>query len=97
MIAAIDRGQIEGVTVGSLVRAARALGADVDLRLRWRGEHLDRLLDEAHSTLVDAMVARLKRFGWVVDVEVSFAIWGERGSIDVLAFHPAFGALLVVE
>jgi hypothetical protein len=30
-------------------------------------------------------------------VEVSFAIWGERGSIDILAFHPAFGALLVVE
>src|SRR6266850_257682 len=97
LIAAIDRGQIDGVTVGSLVRAARALGADVDIRLRWRGEQLDRLLDEAHAAVVDAMVARLTRLGWVVDVEVSFAIWGERGSIDVLAFHPGFGALLVVE
>jgi transcriptional regulator with XRE-family HTH domain len=97
LIAAIDRGQLEGVTVGSLVRAAQALGADVDLRLRWRGEQLDRLLDEAHSALVDAMVARLARLGWVVDVEVSFSIWGERGSIDVLAFHPAFGSLLVIE
>jgi transcriptional regulator with XRE-family HTH domain len=97
LIAAIDRGEIEGVTVGSLVRAARALGADVDVRLRWRGEQLDRLLDEAHSAVVDATVTRLARLGWLVEVEVSFAIWGERGSIDVLAFHPAFGALLVIE
>jgi len=28
---------------------------------------------------------------------VSFSIWGERGSIDVLAQHPATGSLLVVE
>ncbi|HEX5824681.1 MAG TPA: helix-turn-helix transcriptional regulator [Candidatus Limnocylindrales bacterium] len=97
LIASVDRGQIEGITIGSLVRAAHALGADLDVRLRWRGEQLDRLLDEAHSALVDAMVARLKRLGWAVDVEVSFSIWGERGSIDVLAFHPAFGSLLVVE
>jgi len=97
LIAAIDRGQIAGVTVGALVRAAQALGADVDLRLRWRGEQLDRLVDEAHAALVDATVARLIRWGWIVEVEVSFAVWGERGSVDVLAFHPQSGALLVVE
>jgi transcriptional regulator with XRE-family HTH domain len=97
LVAAIDRGQIDGVTVGSLVRAAHALGAEVDVRLRWRGEQLDRLLDEAHAAVVDAMVARLQRFGWIVDVEASFSVWGERGSIDILAFHPAFGALLVIE
>lgn len=97
LIASIDRGEIDGVTVGAVVRAAAALGADVDLRLRWRGEHVDRLLDEAHAAVVDATVARLRRLGWTVAVEVSFALWGERGSIDVLAFHPAFGALVVVE
>jgi transcriptional regulator with XRE-family HTH domain len=97
LIAAIDRGQIDGVTVGSLARATRALGADVDVRIRWRGEQLDRLLDEAHSAIVDAMVARLKPHGWAVELEVSFSIWGERGSIDILAFHPAFGALLAIE
>lgn len=97
LIAAIDRGQIEGVTVGALVRAARALDADVDLRLWWRGGALDRLLDEAHAGVVDAIVARLRRHGWLVEVEVSFSIWGERGSVDVLAFHPGRGALLVIE
>ena len=43
------------------------------------------------------MVSRLRRLGWHVDVEVSFIVWGERGSIDAVAFHPAHGALLVLE
>jgi hypothetical protein len=30
-------------------------------------------------------------------VEVTFSHYGERGSIDVLAFHPTMAALLVVE
>jgi transcriptional regulator with XRE-family HTH domain len=97
LIASIDRGEIDGVTVGALVRAARALGADVDIRLRWRGEQLDRLIDEAHAAVVEATVVLLKRHGWIVEVEVSFAIWGERGSIDVVGFHPSFGALLIIE
>jgi hypothetical protein len=35
--------------------------------------------------------------GWVVRVEVSYAHYGERGSVDVLAFHPATRTLLIVE
>lgn len=97
LIAAIDRGELEGVTFGSLLKAADALGANVDLYLRWRGERLDRLVDEAHAALVDVFVRLLRGLGWIVEVEVSFSIWGERGSIDILAFHPLFGALLIVE
>jgi hypothetical protein len=52
---------------------------------------------QAHAALVDTFVRLLRGLGWVVEVEVSFSIWGERGSIDILAFHPLFGALLVVE
>jgi transcriptional regulator with XRE-family HTH domain len=96
-ISLIDRGRIDGVTIGSLVRAAAALGADVDVRLRWRGEHLDRLVDEGHAAVVELIVRRLRRLGWIADVEVSFSIWGERGSIDVFALHPGTQALLVVE
>lgn len=35
--------------------------------------------------------------GWEVATEVSFSIRGERGVIDVLAFHPTTGSLLVIE
>jgi transcriptional regulator with XRE-family HTH domain len=97
LIGSIDRGELDGVTVGALARAAASLGADVDLRLRWRGEQLDRLVDEAHAGVVETVVVRLRSLGWLVEVEASFSIWGERGSIDVLAFFPRTGALLVVE
>jgi hypothetical protein len=76
---------------------AGALGASVDLKLRWHGEGLDRLLDEAHAQVVDATVVLLREGGWEAAVEVSFSIWGERGSIDVLAWHAPTGSLLVIE
>lgn len=34
---------------------------------------------------------------WVVEPEVSFSIYGERGVIDVLAWHPTTRILLVIE
>jgi transcriptional regulator with XRE-family HTH domain len=97
VISRIERGLLEAVTLGALVRTATALGATVDIRLHWRGEQLDRLLDEAHARLVDAVVLLLRASGWDVAVEVSFSEWGERGSIDVFAYHRLTGIVLVVE
>jgi len=97
VISEVERGILERVSMLDIDRVAAALGAQADLRVRWRGEHLDRLLDEAHAATVAAVVVRLERFGWATQIEVSFSIWGERGSIDVLAWHPATNALLVVE
>lgn len=85
------------MTVGTLVRAAAPLGAVVDVRLRWNGEQLDRLLDEAHARLVESVVVMLRAAGWDVAVEVSFSVWGERGSFDILAHHRAAGIVLAVE
>jgi hypothetical protein len=76
---------------------ADALGARLDCRLLWNGEALDRLLDESHAALVETVVRWLTSLGWEVATEVSFSIRGERGSIDVFAFHPATATLLVVE
>jgi transcriptional regulator with XRE-family HTH domain len=97
LIAGIESGKIDGVTVGRLRAVADAVGATVDVRLRWRGEALDRLLDEAHARIVEAFVAVLRAAGWEVAVEVSFSVWGERGSIDILAYHRPTGIVLVVE
>jgi len=60
LVASIDRGDVDGVTIGAITRAASSLGADVDLVLRWRGERLDRLLEEDHARLVDIVVRRLR-------------------------------------
>ena len=66
-------------------------------RLTWQGEGLDRLLDADHAAIVEQVVRILHDAGWLVATEVSFSIFGERGSIDVLAFHAATRVLLVVE
>ncbi len=75
---------------------AVALDGRLDLDLRWRGATLDRLIDERHAAVVDATVRWLRSAGWDVAVEASFAIYAERGSIDVFGRHPD-GALLVIE
>lgn len=97
VVSRIERGLVDNVRVGDLDRVAAALGARLDVRLRWQGEALDRLLDEAHAALVEAVVPLLRALGWEVLVEASFSSWGDRGSIDVLAFHRGAATLLVIE
>ena len=80
-----------------LDNVAAALGARTDLRLSWNGEALDRLLDSGHAALVDLVAATLRRFGWEVVVEATFWIRGERGSIDLLAWHAPSRIVLVIE
>jgi hypothetical protein len=93
----VEAGHIESVSVATLRAIAAAVGATVDVRLRWNGEAIDRLLDEGHARIVDAFVILLRASGWEVSVEVSFSFWGERGSIDILAFHRLTGVVLVVQ
>jgi hypothetical protein len=58
---------------------------------------LDRLLDEAHASLVEAVVRVLETGRWEVITEATFAIAGERGSVDILGWHAVTRSLLVVE
>ena len=96
-VSKVERGLIAMIDLDRLERICRALGADLDVRVRWRGEGLDRLLDEAHALLVDRVVAALRAGHWDVAVEVTFNVFGDRGSIDVLGWHDATRALLVIE
>ena len=74
-----------------------ALDAYLSVRVLYKGEALDRLRDQRHAELVERVVALLRSLGWEVATEVSFNHYGERGSIDVLAFHRATRTLLVIE
>lgn len=97
LISRIETGRVAEIQVGTLRRVAEGLGAALDVYIRWQGESLDRLLDAAHAGLVESIVKLLHRCGWETVVEASFSIEGERGSIDVFAFHPPTATALVVE
>jgi transcriptional regulator with XRE-family HTH domain len=96
-IVEIEAGRADRMIVETLHRVVTALGGYLSVRVLYRGEGLDRLRDRRHANLVERMVARLRRDGWEVATEVSFNVFGERGSIDILAFEPISGALLVIE
>jgi transcriptional regulator with XRE-family HTH domain len=93
----VERGLIGHGHLPGVERLCVALGADLDVRVRWRGEGIDRLLDESHADLVERTIALLQEFGWNTAVEVTVNEYGDRGSVDVLAWHAASRSLLVVE
>ena len=97
VVSLAELGRIEDVSVRALRRHARALGAELRMELWFRGADLDRLLDEGHAALVGAVASRLASLGWEVRPEVSFAVYAERGSIDLVEWHAASATLLVIE
>ncbi len=97
VVARIEQGHGDRVTVRTLIRVAAALGGTISCRLLWHGEGLDRLLDAAHASLLDRTLSSLQTAGWQTATEVTFNVRSERGSIDILAFHEATGSLLVIE
>lgn len=92
-----ERGEADRLKLVTVERIATTLGARLDVRLSWKGEGLDRLLDAGHAALVEIVVEALHAASWECAVEVSFNIRGERGSVDVLALHPRRRVVLVVE
>lgn len=94
----IERGRIGTIRVETVRLVADALDARLSVQLRWRGGDLDRLVNARHSAFHEVMARRFAALpGWEALPEVSFSIYGERGVIDLLAFHEVSGTVLVVE
>jgi transcriptional regulator with XRE-family HTH domain len=95
----LEHGRIDEMTIASVRRICAQLEIGVDLQPRGRGSELDRMVNARHSALHEAVVRAFTRRlpEWHVASEVSFNIWGERGIIDVLLWHPGRRALLIIE
>jgi transcriptional regulator with XRE-family HTH domain len=91
-----ERGLIGELSVDVVDRIASALGASLYLDIRYQGGAAARLLDRVHAALVDHVVGSLRR-DWEIVVEYTFNEFGERGSVDVLAWHARTRTLLIVE
>ena len=89
---------LEALPLGTLRSIVRALELGVELRLRSRDGNVDQLVNSRHAALAEAVLGWLVGMGgWTVRPEVSFNIFGERGVIDLVAWHAASQVLVVIE
>jgi transcriptional regulator with XRE-family HTH domain len=98
-ISRIERGHLDTLSLRTVRHVAAVLDVRVDLLARWRAGDLDRLLNAGHSALHDSVAAWFKEAfpAWELAPEVSFSIHGERGVVDIVAWHPGRRALLMIE
>ncbi len=93
-----ERGRLEELRLDELRAIAEALEIRLPFAPLWRGGEADRVVNERHGLMHERLATLFARLpGWVCSAEVTFSVYGERGSIDLLAWHPARRALLIVE
>src|SRR5438034_3059610 len=83
-ISRLERGHLDGLSIGSIRRLAAKLDVRVELLGRWRAGDLDRLLNARHSALHEEVARWLGNTmkEWIFEPEVSYSVYGERGVID---------------
>jgi transcriptional regulator with XRE-family HTH domain len=97
LVALAESGAMDRLTLRSLRGIAKPLGMRVVLTAVLNGGDADRLRDRDHASLVERITSMLRRHEWEVIVEYTFSHYGERGSIDIVAWHGDAHALLVIE
>jgi transcriptional regulator with XRE-family HTH domain len=104
--AGISRRKVSRLELGHIDRLSvtdvRAACAPLEVRLpfapSWHGGDADRIVNERHTRLQQRVSELLASApGWSFVAEATFSIFGERGAIDLLGWHAASRAVLVVE
>jgi transcriptional regulator with XRE-family HTH domain len=96
-IGRVEAGDIGRIPLDTLERIADRLEIRLTLLARWRGGELDRQLSARHAALSELVAQHLRAAGWTVVPRVSFSIWGERGLVDLIAWHEPTRSLIVIE
>lgn len=97
-ISRVENGRFEDLTFTTAERLLGAMGARlvVSVDAPYLGDR-QRQRDPAHSRMSAHVATRLARDGWKVATEIEVGGDRSRGWIDILAYHPATGMLLVIE
>ena len=97
-VSQVERGVATSLNVDDADRLCTALGATLVLNVESpRLLAGPRTRDAAHAACVGHVQRRLRSQGWHVRREVAIGTSQRPGWIDVLAWHPATGLLLVIE
>ena len=98
MVSAVERCRVGDVTFECAWRLLNAMGARVSLSIDppYLGDRA-RQRDAAHARCTTHVGRRLEGAGWVVAREVEVGGDRSRGWIDILAYHPLTGLMLVIE
>jgi transcriptional regulator with XRE-family HTH domain len=98
LVSLVERGRIDDLTFGTASSLLEAMGARLLVRVDapYLGDRA-RQREPAHARMSAHTVRRLRLSGWVAASEVEVGGDRSRGWIDILAFHPETGTLLVIE
>jgi DNA-binding XRE family transcriptional regulator len=96
-VSRVERGFLGRLSLAVLRAVGAVVEVSVRIEARSRAGDVDRLLDGPHAGLVGAVVRVLTACGWEPVPEVSFSVFGERGVVDLVAWHAATRTLLLIE
>jgi len=97
VVSRLERGNLGACSMKTLECVVDLLGGRLVLFVDWRGGELERLLDADHAAVHERWAAR-KPVRWASSrQEVTYNHYGDRGSVDDLAFDPVTLTLLVSE
>ncbi len=93
----LEHGRLENVSLRTARRLCSALEIELVVEARWRRGLVDRLVDQGHSAIVEHAAKLLRESGWIVEPELTFNVFGDRGSVDILGWHPEDKSLCLIE
>jgi transcriptional regulator with XRE-family HTH domain len=93
-VSRFERGRIDELSMRAFRRVIAAVDVRIDMVPRWRGGEL---APHAQPAALFARHLRTSAGAWIFKPEVSYSIYGERGVIDMLAWHAGRAMILVVE
>ena len=98
-VSRLERGAVDDMPMRMIRQICEPLEIRIECLPRGRGADLDRLVNARHASLHEAVSRALSAAfpTWEMAHEVSFNVWGERGVIDLLLWHPGRRALLIIE
>jgi transcriptional regulator with XRE-family HTH domain len=93
----IERGHLNGISLGTMRKVANVLEVRIGIEPTWRGKRIERVISGRHAALAERLTATLVAAGWEVRPEASFNSYGERGVVDLVAWHSTTRTMLLIE